>query len=225
MIYDEDFLINFSGNIEVLDVSLSELTNSLERYVSQKEYEFSVSHPFSDENTYIKIRFLNSHIPHLIGLSRGHHVGLPTYHSEVIFENLKSSEDWTLKRLKSGDEGWFNECRDKIIGCFYLYQMLNNLDTKSFSTKPFKGPKDHRLLKRIERDNVSYIMIKTIEGISYSLEFASTLNEPEIFFPRSLKINDPIAGHLVPISLSAINVERVKQQKQKKKKKKRKKLK
>lgn len=211
MAYDEDFLISFCESIEVLDVSLSELSNSLEKYVSQRNYHFSIDSPYCRETTYIKIRFLNAHIPHLLGLSKDHHFGLLTYRPEAIFDNLKHSEDWTLQKLRAGDERWFEGCKDKIIGCFYLYQMMNNLETESYdsNTKYFRGPKNHRILKRIERDKVSYIMIKNIEGITYSLEFSENHSDPGIYFPRSLKINDTIEDYLVPITLSPINVTRI----------------
>lgn len=215
MTYDEDFLSSFCESIEVLDVSLSELSNSLEKYVTQKDYQFSIDSPYSKETTYIKIRFLNTHIPHLLGLSKEHHFGLPIYRPEAIFDKLKYSEDWTLKQLRAGDERWFVECKDKVIGCFYLYQMMNSLETKSYdsNTNHFRGPKNHKILKRIERDKVSYIMIKNVEGITYSLEFSEYSNEPGIFFPRSLKINDPVEDHLVPITLTPIDVVRIKKQK------------
>lgn len=218
MTYDEDFLISFCESIEVLDVSLSELSNSLEKYVTQKDYHFSIDSPYSKETTYIKIRFLNAHIPHLLGLSKDHHYGLSTYRPEEMFENLKYREAWTLKQLKAGDERWFDEFKDKVIGCFYLYQMMNNLETKSYdsNTKYFRGPKNHRILKRIERDSISYIMIKNVEGITYSLEFSENSNEPGVFFPRSLKIDDPVEEYLVPITLSLVDVVRIKKQKKRK---------
>jgi len=215
MAYSKSFLANFSASIEVLDVSLSELSNSLEKYVTQTEYQFAISSPYSEATT-ITIRFLNSHIPHLLGLSRDHHIGLHTYYPEAIFENLKHNEDWTLKQLKAGDESWFDECKDKVIGCFYLYQMMNNLQTQSYNTTPFQGPKNHRILKRIERDNVTYIMIKNEKGISYSLEFTENSSESGVFFPRSLKINDPVEDYLVPITLSPVNAVRIKKRKKRK---------
>lgn len=216
VVYDQDFLITFNNNINILDVSLAGLMNSLEKNVSQKEYHASLYQHFVDKDEFIKIRFLNTHIPHLIGLSRNHHFGLQTYHSELVFENLKMDDDWTLEKLKAGDEKWFDECKDKIIGCFYLYQMLNDLETKTFHTEPFKGPKNHRLLKRIKRDEISYIMIKTVEGIQYSLEFAPFPTEAQTFFPRSLKINDSIEDFLHPVTFTDIKVLRLKKQKRKK---------
>lgn len=45
----------------------------------------------------------NSSIPHLLGLSRDHHVNLPTNNAGSIFEGLK--DDWTLERLNKADIG------------------------------------------------------------------------------------------------------------------------
>lgn len=45
-------------------------------------------------------------------------------------------------------------------GVNYIKKRYVNIDIPF--TKPFNGPKNHRLLRRVERENDSYIMIKTI---------------------------------------------------------------
>lgn len=205
MIYNDVFLKDFYGNIDLLDVSLSELFNSLEKYVTQKKYNFEVTHPYS-EVTNINISFLNIHLPHLIGLSRNHHFGLSTYHSTRVFENLKLGE-WDLDYLRNGDMRWFNECKDKIMGCFYLYQMMNNLNTKYYSSSIIQGNRNHKIVKRVERDQIEYIIIKDVEGIKYSLEFAE--GPAGEFFPRSLKINDPIEDYVTPIEVISVTNQRI----------------
>ncbi|MFD1902777.1 hypothetical protein GQR36_26830 [Enterococcus termitis] len=129
MNYDEKWLESFDGNINPNFILMSELVNSIEKYVSQFEYIYSTNLPDFSE---IKINFLNTNIPHLMGLSRNHHYGLPTYHSEAIFEGLK--RDWDLEKLKKGDSGWFNENQEKLIGCLFLYQMLNIIDCTIYTT-------------------------------------------------------------------------------------------
>lgn len=216
--YDLDFYKSYTGDIDVLTINLSECFNSLEKYVSQTEYSFTGLYQSGKKDEEITIKILNENLPHLLGLSRQHHFNLPTYHASAIFQKIKGNEkNWTLEDLKKADEGWFNESREKLIGIFFLYQIMHTIETKNYSTTPFNGPKNDRLYKRIERDKVSYIFVKSIENASYSFEFTENTNEQKVYIPRSLKINDPIEKHLTPVSLENIKTERIKVPKRKKK--------
>lgn len=94
---------------------------------------------------------------------------------------------------------------------------MNQVQIDTYATDPFKGPKDHKLYRRIERDQVTYIFIKNIEGASFSFEFNAPTSSPEIFIPRSLKFNNPIEQYLTPIKIEAIDKIRIRAPKQYKK--------
>lgn len=210
--YDREFLETYIGDIDVLAINLSNCFNSIEKYVSQTEYRFIVSHPFNKTPEEIVIKIMNENIPHLIGLSKNHHLNLPTTQPKIIFQKVKNNdENWSLEELILADEGWFAACREKLVGIFFIYQIMQNIETTNYATSPFRSPKNNKFYKRIvERDKVSYIFIKNIEGAIYSFEFTENPSEHNVFIPRSLKINDPVEEYLTPISLENIKTERIK---------------
>ena len=105
MTYTLEWLETFDGEIDILNVDMSCLANTIEKYVYQTNLE---------DYPEIVLSVPNSSIPHLLGLSRDHHVNLPTNNAGSIFEGLK--DDWTLQRLNRADNGWFNENKFKIVG-------------------------------------------------------------------------------------------------------------
>lgn len=207
MNYDEKWLEGFDGNINSNTISMSELANSLEKYVSQYEYVYSTNLPDFSE---IKINVLNTNIPHLMGLSKSHHYGLPTYHSEAIFEGLK--RDWDLEKLKQGDVRWFSENQEKLIGCLFLYQMLNIIDCSIYTTIT-EGTKHFRL----ERDNIYFIIFKYPGSNSYSIELTpeNSSDGRKTYTPRSLKINDSIEENCREVELTLNYKKRIKGKKKK----------
>lgn len=44
---------------------------------------------------------MNNNIPHLLGLSHNHHVGLPSYYSQAVFEGLKKMIGHSKKNKES----------------------------------------------------------------------------------------------------------------------------
>ena len=103
-----------------------------------------------------------------------------------------------------GDQRWFPEAQDKLIGCLFLYQIFNIINCEVYTTF-FK--RSH-IPDRLIRDNVYFVVFKTSDGKSYSVELApmDTENlENTIYYPRSLKINDQngIAG----VKLNITNIE------------------
>lgn len=201
MTYTEEWLTNFDGNIDITTVSMSPFINSIERNVSQCEYLYSTD---LEGIEHIRIKVSNENIPHLLGLSRNHHRGLPTYHASAIFEGLK--REWNLEKLKSRDTGWFNENKEKIIGCLFLYQMLNIVECKVYTTLNNKAAN-----KRLTRDNIYFIIFKHANKNSYSIELTEESSSDEIktYVPRSLKINDNIEKHCTEITLTLINKIRI----------------
>ncbi|HEM3340564.1 TPA: hypothetical protein U1A18_002114, partial [Streptococcus suis] len=111
MTYTLEWLETFDGEIDILNVDMSCLANTIEKYVSQYKYVYQTNMENYPE---IVLAVPNSSIPHLLGLSRDHHVNLPTNNAGSIFEGLK--DDWTLQRLNKADNGWFNENKFKIVG-------------------------------------------------------------------------------------------------------------
>lgn len=180
MDYDEEWLKLFDGNIKADSIVMSSLANTLEKHVSQFEYIYSTNLPDLPQ---IRINVLNNNLPHLMGLSKNHHYGLPTYHGEAIFEGLK--KDWDLEKLKNGDTGWFNENKEKLIGCLFLFQMLNILDCTVYTTIAGGA-----INSRLTRDNIYFIIFKYPGSNSYSIELTeeNTVNDVKTYTPRSLKL-------------------------------------
>ena len=129
MTYTLEWIKNFNGNINIHNVNMSCLANVIETYVSQYKYVYLTNMIDYPE---IILSVPNSSIPHLLGLSREHHVNLPSNNAGSIFEGLK--DDWTLERLQKADNGWFNENKFKIIGTLLLYQMLHLIQCKFYTT-------------------------------------------------------------------------------------------
>ena len=100
MTYTLEWLETFDGEIDILNVDMSCLANTIEKYVSQYKYVYQTN---MEDYPEIILSVPNSSIPHLLGLSRGHHVNLPTNNAGSIFEGLK--DDWTLERLNKADNG------------------------------------------------------------------------------------------------------------------------
>ncbi|WP_323744017.1 hypothetical protein [Streptococcus sp. Marseille-Q5986] len=151
----------------------------------------------------------NSSIPHLLGLSRNHHVNLPTNNAGSIFEGLK--DDWTLERLNKADNGWFNENKFKIVGTLLLYQMLHVMECKFYTTD---GILNRKVGKRFRRDNIYFVVFKLSNGISYTVELSR--EQGNQYFPRSLKINDTLITSCREIELKLVDKKRFKTSKARK---------
>lgn len=180
---DEDliFLETFDGNISFENLDMECLFQMLEKHVSQYLYEYKTN----DGDT-IKIQVSNANIPHLIGLSKGHHTGLPTYHASVIFESLKNT--WGLEDLKKGDVGWFDEAKYKILGVIYLYQILHLIECDVYTTRYVK---EIKLKQRLKRDNIYFVIFKANNGMNYTLELSpKKKSDTSVFIPRSIRVND-----------------------------------
>lgn len=218
--YELEYLQTYTGELDPRDLNLAACFNSIEKHISQTEYQLKIRHPFAQNLKHITIKILNENIPHLIGLSKTHHLNLPITQPAIIFQKVKQQEEnWTLQELIAADEGWFGECKGKLVGILFLYQVMNQIQITTYTTDPFKASKDHKLYRRIERDEVTYIFIKNIEGASFSFEFSATKSSPHIFIPRSLKLNDPIEQYLTPIEIETIEKLRIKAPKPFKKRK------
>ena len=111
--------------IDFVESAPSCLANTIEKYVSQFQYTYVTNIKASPE---LVLLVSNASIPHLLGLSKGYHLNLPTSNASSIFEGLKN--DWTLERLNKTDNGWFNENKFKLIGVLLLYQILNLKECK-----------------------------------------------------------------------------------------------
>lgn len=201
--YSEEWLKAFDGTIKPDKIDMCNLTNSIEKYVSQFEYVYKTDLKDYDK---ITIKVLNTNIPHLMGISRNHHVGLPTTQGEVIFEGLK--KDWTLKKLMDGDKRWFAANKEKLIGCIFLYQMLNIIECSVYTTI------NSGRHKRLERDNIYFIIFKYPGSNSYSIELTPENNsDGKVYTPRSLKINDEIERYCKKIDLKLVDKRRIKSNK------------
>ncbi|MBC1228779.1 hypothetical protein [Listeria booriae] len=186
MLYDENYLQNFSGEINPESINICELANSLEKFVTNREYRYSTDHK-DIPNLILHVN--NENIPHLLGLSRSHHVGLSTYQPKMIFEELKGH--LTLNVLRDGDERWFPENQYKLIGCMLLYQIFNQCNCEIYTTLGI--PKTHKMMKRFTRDNIHFIFVKAPNNLFFSVELSTSQNNENgeaIYFPRSLKLND-----------------------------------
>ena len=86
MTYTLEWIKNFDGNINIHNVNMSCLANVIETYVSQYKYVYLTNMIDYPE---IILSVPNSSIPHLLGLSREHHVNLPSNNAGSMFEGLK----------------------------------------------------------------------------------------------------------------------------------------
>ncbi|MFS7414467.1 hypothetical protein CKN63_13075 [Carnobacterium divergens] len=112
--------------------------------------------------------------------------------------------DWSLEKLMEGDQRWFQEAQDKLIGCLFLYQIFNIVNCEVYTTVFNRSHISSRLI----RDNVYFVIFKTSDGKSYSVELAPQDTEnlkTTLYYPRSLKINDQHG--MVGIKLNITNVE------------------
>ncbi|MDT2909205.1 hypothetical protein [Lactococcus lactis] len=209
MAYDLEFLKNFDGNMLPSQINMSELIYAIEKHVSQFRYFYHSDNPkYSD----LIIEFSNFNIPHLLGLSRYHHKTLPTYQAREIINNLKNG--WDLDYLKKGDEQWFAENQDKLIGVLLLYQLLRVQNCKVLTPLNIINTS---FGKRFKRDNVYFVILKSTNDREYTVELAPMENSPQKFIPKSLKINDTHLQKCSEVSLTFLKAERIKYDKKRKK--------
>lgn len=206
MTYNLEWLKHFDGEIDILNVDMSCLANTIEKYVSQHQYFYETN---MEEYPEIVLSVPNSSIQHLLGLSREHHVNLPTNNAGSIFEGLKN--DWTLERLNRADNGWYNENKFKIVGTLLLYQMLHLIECKFYTTE---GILNRHAGRRFKRDNIYFVVFKLSNGTSYTVELSR--ERENLYFPRSLKINDSSIKNCREIELKLIKKERLKTSKMRK---------
>ncbi|MCC4121724.1 hypothetical protein [Lactococcus lactis] len=209
MVYDLEFLKNFDGDILPSQINMSELVNVIEKHVSQFRYYYHSDIPQFSE---LIIEFSNLHIPHLLGLSRKHHFTLPTYQAREIINNLK--KEWDLEYLRNGDEQWFAENQDKLVGVLLLYQLLHIQNCKVLTPLNIVNT---TFGKRFKRDNVYFVILKTTNDKEYTIELAPMENSTQVFIPKSLKINDTHVQKCREISLTFLKSERIKYDKKRKK--------
>lgn len=200
MTYSLKWLEEFNGDIDIPNINMSRLANTIEKYVSQYKYTYATN---IENCPNLVLSVSNSSIPHLLGLSKEHHLNLPTNNAGSIFEGLK--DDWTLERLNKADNGWFNENKFKLIGTLLLYQILNLKECKFYTAETILNKK---VGSRFKRDNIYFVVFKSANGISYTLELSK--EEGKYYFPRSLKINDTSVKYCKEIELQLINKTRLK---------------
>ena len=196
MTYTLEWLETFDGEIDIFNVDMSCLANTIEKYVSQYKYIYQTN---MEDYPEIVLSVPNSSIPHLLGLSRDQ----PTNNAGSIFEGLK--DDWTLQRLNKADNGWFNENKFKIVGILLLYQMLHVMECKFYTTDSILNRKVGR---RFRRDNIYFVVFKLSNGISYTVELSH--EQGNQYFPRSLKINDTLITNCREIELKLVDKKRIK---------------
>ena len=206
MTYSLKWLEDFNGDIDIPNINMSRLANTIEKYVSQYKYTYTTN---ITDCPNLLLSVSNSSIPHLLGLSKGHHLNLPTSNAGSIFEGLK--DDWTLERLNKADNGWFNENKFKLIGALLLYQILNLKECKFYTVEDILHKK---MGTRFRRDNIYFVVFKLANGISYTLELSKEYGK--YYFPRSLKINDTSIKYCKEVELHLINKTRIKTNKVKK---------
>ena len=206
MTYSLKWLEDFNGDIDIPNINMSRLANTIEKYVSQYKYTYTTN---ITDCPNLVLSVSNSSIPHLLGLSKGHHLNLPTSNAGSIFEGLK--DDWTLERLNKADNGWFNENKFKLIGALPLYQILNLKECKFYTVEDILHKK---MGTRFRRDNIYFVVFKLANGISYTLELSKEYGK--YYFPRSLKINDTSIKYCKEVELHLINKTRIKTNKVKK---------
>lgn len=168
---------------------------------------------------------LNEHIPHLIGLSKNHHLGLSSYNSQDIFNTIKYEE--TIENLNRKDSGWFKNGKNKIVGVAFMYEFLNLINTKTYSTIRLINTRyainNLNIGKnKFSRDNIYFLIVTDdIRGVEYSLELTKGNSNKEIpkFFPKSIKYNpkNKVGAESVIFNLQSKN--RIKSKKKKKKNK------
>lgn len=200
MTYSLKWLEEFNGDIDIPNINMSRLANTIEKYVSQYKYTYATN---IEKCPNLVLSVSNSSIPHLLGLSKEHHLNLPTNNAGSIFEGLK--DDWTLERLSKADNRWFNENKFKLIGTLLLYQILNLKECKFYTAETILNK---RVGSRFKRDNIYFVVFKSANGISYTLELSK--EQGKYYFPRSLKINDTSVKYCKEIELQLINKERLK---------------
>ena len=200
MTYSLKWLEEFNGDIDIPNINMSRLANTIEKYVSQYKYTYATN---IEKCPNLVLSVSNSSIPHLLGLSKEHHLNLPTNNAGSRFEGLK--DDWTLERLSKADNGWFNENKFKLIGTLLLYQILNLKECKFYTAETILNK---RVGSRFKRDNIYFVVFKSANGISYTLELSK--EQGKYYFPRSLKINDTSVKYCKEIELQLINKERLK---------------
>ena len=200
MTYSLKWLEEFNGDIDIPNINMSRLANTIEKYVSQYKYTYATN---IEKCPNLVLSVSNSSIPHLLGLSKEHHLNLPTNNAGSIFEGLK--DDWTLERLSKADNGWFNENKFKLIGTLLLYQILNLKECKFYAAETILNK---RVGSRFKSDNIYFVVFKSSNGISYTLELSK--EQGKYYFPRSLKINDTSVKYCKEIELQLINKERLK---------------
>ena len=200
MTYSLKWLEEFNGDIDIPNINMSRLANTIEKYVSQYKYTYATN---IEKCPNLVLSVSNSSIPHLLGLSKEHHLNLPTNNAGSIFEGLK--DDWTLERLSKADNGWFNENKFKLIGTLLLYQILNLKECKFYTAETILNK---RVGSRFKRDNIYFVVFKSANGISYTLELSK--EQGKYYFPRSLKINDTSVKYCKEIELQLTNKVRLK---------------
>jgi len=110
-----------------------------------------------------------------------------------------------LERLNKADNGWFNENKFKLIGTLLLYQILNLKECKFYTVETILNKK---VGSRFKRDNIYFVVFKSANGISYTLELSK--EQGKYYFPRSLKINDTSIKYCKEIELQLTNKTRLK---------------
>lgn len=220
--YDEDWFKEFNGVIDFKEFNLNKFINGIEENISQYEYIYTTN---IEEYSFIKIVVLNEHIPHLIGLSRNHHVGLSSYKSQDIFNSIKHYE--TIDNLNRKDNGWFKIGKNKIVGVAFMYEFLNLINTKTFSTirlinTKYASNKLNRGKNTFSRDNIYFLIVTdAIRGVEYSLELTKGDSNKEVpeFFPKSIKYNPKNIVGVESVNFNLQSKNRIKSKNKKKKNK------
>lgn len=213
-IYNEDVLSTFSGSVDEATFDLVSYTHSYEKYISNRDYHYTCDDEGVDD-FYVQIR--NDHLPHLLALSKKHHSNLPEYQAPKVFKHLKN--DWNLEFLEKSDPGYYEEFKLRILGTFYLYQMINLINCQV--RVPL--PKAHRMKQRC----IDFIISpKNSTPILYTLELQTAGEKRDgysIYFPVSLRVKDRKAiletKEIFP-SLKEIHIVRKNKKKHKPKRKK-----
>lgn len=213
MEYDLDFLQGFDGNLLPSEIDLSSLANATEKHVSQHRYYYQST---LGDNSELIIEFKNTNLPHLLNLSKNHHLNLSTYNANEIFKKLKG--EWTLDYLIAADKQWFAESQDKLIGVLFLYQIFHIQECKVYTpTEILKSPAG----RRFKRDNIYFVIFKSANGKVYSVELSET-ESSNVYTPKSMKINDSHLDKCSEIEMTFIRAERIRPPRKRKNKKTRK---
>lgn len=206
MEYDLDFLQSFDGNLLPSEIDLSSLANATEKHVFQHRYYYQST---LGDNSELIIEFKNTNLPHLLNLSKNHHLNLSTYNPIEVFKKIKG--EWTLEYLISADEQWFAESQDKLIGILFLYQMFHIQECKVYTPKEIINSPAGR---RFKRDNIYFVIFKSANGKIYSIELSEIANT-NIYIPKSLKINDRHLESCCEIDMKFVKSERIRTPKKK----------